>query len=95
MLLPAAKFADHELPKPPAKDHWHEWVNACLGKGETTAPFDYSAHLTEVALLGNIALRYPHQTLRWDAEAMTFPDTPDANAYLSPTLREGWSIEGM
>jgi predicted dehydrogenase len=95
VLLPASKFADHEIPTPPAKDHWHEWVNACLGKGEVTAAFDYSAHLTEVALLGNIALRYPHQTLRWDAKAMSFPEVPGADAHLSPTVRDGWSIEGM
>ncbi|MEM8710733.1 MAG: Gfo/Idh/MocA family oxidoreductase [Planctomycetota bacterium] len=95
VLLPAEKFADYELPKPPAKDHWHEWVNACLGRGKTTAPFDYSAHLTEVALLGNIALRYPHQTLRWDGKAMLFPDVAEANVHLRPTIREGWSIEGL
>ena len=94
VLLPAEKFADHEIPTPPAKDHWHEWLNACLWKGETTAPFDYSAHLTEVTLLGNVALRYPHQTLRWDAEAMSFPEVPGADAHLSPTVRDGWSIGG-
>ncbi len=94
-LLPAAKFKDHVIPTPPAKDHWHEWVDACLGRGETTAPFSYSAHLTEVALLGNVALRFPHQTLRWDGDSMSFPDTPEANEHLYPTVREGWMIPGM
>ncbi|MFT5735133.1 MAG: putative dehydrogenase [Planctomycetota bacterium] len=95
ILLPREKYADHERPTPPAKNHWHEWVNACLGRGETTAPFSYSAHLTEVALLGNIALRFPHQTLRWDDASMSFPDVPEANPHLKPTVRDGWSIDGM
>ena len=95
VLLPADKYKDLERPAPPAKNHWFEWVDACLGQGKTTAPFDYSAHLTEVALLGNVALRYPHQTMQWDAEAMSFPELKEADAHLRPTIRDGWTIDGL
>jgi len=47
--------------------HYHQFVDACLGKGETTAPFDYAARLTETILLGTIAGRFPGETLHWDA----------------------------
>lgn len=58
---------DTESPK-----HYHQWVDACLGKGETTAPFSYSARLTETILLGTIAGRFPGETLHWDAERGRF-----------------------
>ena len=33
------------------------WADACKGKGEASTPFDYAARLTEVMLLGIVALR--------------------------------------
>ena len=42
-----------------------------------------------VALLGNVALRFPHETLAWDGKRMRFPDRPEANAYLSSPVRAG------
>lgn len=95
MLLPEERFVDLERPAGKAKHHWHEWVDACLGRGEPSAPFDYSASLTEIALLGNIALRYPHRTIRWDHGAMRFPGLPEADGHLRPTVRAGWSIDGL
>ena len=56
------------------------------------ADFRYSGPLTETALLGNIAKRFPRTVLQWDAEAMTFPDSPDATALVNPPYREGWTL---
>lgn len=67
--------------------HYHQFVDACLGKGETTAPFDYAARLTETILLGTIAGRFPGQTLHWDAEKAQFAEE-EANQYLSGEYRE-------
>lgn len=39
--------------------HYHQFVDACMGKDTTTAPFDYAARLTETILLGTIAGRFP------------------------------------
>jgi len=39
----------------------HQFVDACLGNGETTAPFDYSGKITETILLGVIAGRFPNE----------------------------------
>ena len=67
--------------------HYHQFVDACLGKGETTAPFDYAARLTETILLGTIAGRFPGETLHWDAETAQFQEGK-ANKYLSGDYRD-------
>jgi len=67
--------------------HYHQFVDACLGKGETTAPFDYAARLTETILLGTIAGRFPGETLHWDAETAQFQEEK-ANKYLSGDYRD-------
>lgn len=89
-LLPAAEFQSELLPALEPIQHWHQWVDACLGKGETSAHFDYAARLTEIALLGNIALRFPHETLVYDSAGMRFTNRPEANAFLRPNYRAGW-----
>jgi predicted dehydrogenase len=66
--------------------HYHQWVDACLGRGETTAPFSYAARLTEVILLGVIAGRFPGQTLHWNAEHGRFREAA-ANMYLTGANR--------
>jgi predicted dehydrogenase len=94
-LLPEKRFANVALPEVVAVNHWHQWVDACRGKGATTAPFAYAAHLTEVALLGNVALRFPHETLEWNARSMRFTDRPEADVYLRAPQRKGWEIRGL
>ena len=73
---------DSEGPK-----HYHQFVDACLGKGECSAPFSYAARLTETILLGVIAGRFPNQTLHWDSEKAKFSEE-EANQYLEGTYRK-------
>jgi len=67
--------------------HYHQFVDACLGNGETTAPFSYASRLTETILLGVIAGRFPNQTLHWDSSSAQFSES-EANQYLEGTYRE-------
>ena len=67
--------------------HYHQFVDACLGKDTTTAPFDYAARLTETILLGTIAGRFPGETLHWDAETAQFQEEK-ANKYLSGDYKD-------
>ncbi|MEM8510121.1 MAG: Gfo/Idh/MocA family oxidoreductase [Bacteroidota bacterium] len=67
--------------------HYHQFVDACLGKGTCTAPFSYAARLTETILLGVIAGRFPNQTLHWDAETAQFAEA-EANQFLAGEYRE-------
>jgi predicted dehydrogenase len=68
------------------KKHYHQFVDACLGNAETSAPFSYSANLTETILLGVIAGRFPDETLHWDAGSARFAEEK-ANKYLDSAYR--------
>jgi len=67
--------------------HYHQFVDACLGKDEVTAPFSYASRLTETILLGTIAGRFPNQTLHWDSANAKFVEE-EANKYLDAPYRE-------
>jgi len=67
--------------------HYHQFVDACLGNAETTAPFSYASRLTETILLGVIAGRFPNQTLHWDSSSAKFSEE-EANQYLEGDYRE-------
>ncbi len=68
------------------KKHYHQFVDACLGKSECSAPFSYAARLTETILLGVIAGRFPNQTLHWDNASARFSEE-EANQYLDSEYR--------
>ncbi|MDF1839052.1 MAG: Gfo/Idh/MocA family oxidoreductase [Planctomycetota bacterium] len=95
LFLPGVGEKVLKLKAVPAVNHWHQWVDACLGSGQTTAGFDYAGLLSEVALLGNVALEFPGENLTWDANEMKFPNQPKANAHLHKTYRQGWRSSGI
>lgn len=66
--------------------HYHQFVDACLGKTDCSAPFSYAARLTETILLGVIAGRFPGQTLHWDAKQARFSEE-EANTFLKENYR--------
>ena len=86
---------DHPRPKLVISDHWHQFVEAVRGNGQTSAGFDYSGPLTEAVLLGGVASRFPKQTLEWDAASLKFSNVPDANQYIRRTYRKGWEVPGL
>ena len=89
----AAVEKEHGMPEPvrdyasESPKHYHQFVDACLGEGECTAPFDYAARLTETILLGVIAGRFPGETLHWDNATARFREEK-ANALLDAPYRE-------
>jgi len=70
-----------------APKHYHQFVDACLGKDQVSAPFPYAARLTETILLGVIAGRFPNKTLHWDSEKALFKEE-EANVFLSGSYRD-------
>ncbi|CAH1000922.1 Inositol 2-dehydrogenase/D-chiro-inositol 3-dehydrogenase [Neolewinella maritima] len=66
--------------------HYHQFVDACLGKDETSAPFSYASRLTEVILLGVVAGRFPGETLHWDTDTARFAEDK-ANEFLAGSYR--------
>lgn len=67
--------------------HYHQFVDACLGTDESSAPFSYSARLTETILLGVIAGRFPNKKLHWDSKKAIFKET-EANKFLDASYRD-------
>ena len=67
--------------------HYHEFIDSCLGKGKCSAPFSYSARLTETILLGVIAGRFPNKTLHWDNTTAKFLEQK-ANNFINSPYRE-------
>ncbi len=94
-LLPTKEFKDYKPPKKEHQNHYQEWTQACLGKGKTSSDFTYAGPLTEVVLLGNIAIRYPGVALEWDADALEFTNASDPNQFIKRNYRSGWEVDGL
>lgn len=74
---------------------YEEWVKAIKEDGETTSNFEYAAALTEMMLLGNVAIRFSdrHKILEYDDANDRFTNLDDANDWLTgqkEEFRPGW-----
>ncbi|PHS03204.1 MAG: oxidoreductase [Blastopirellula sp.] len=76
-------------------NHYHQWVDACMGKGETSASFSYAGPLTEALLLGVVANRFPDQKLMWNADKLEVTNMAAANQLLRIEYRDGFKVKGL
>ena len=76
----------------PAKEHHQDWLEAIRTDGKAGSDFSYGGPLTELAMLGVIALKMPGTKLEWDAAATRFTNCDEANQFIDPPYREGWSL---
>ncbi len=76
-------------------DHYHGWIDGCILEEQPSDGFEYGGRLTEPVLLANIAIRFPREKLKWDAEKMEFTNLPEANDWLKRDYREGWDLEKL
>jgi predicted dehydrogenase len=73
--------------------HFAEFVDAIQGRGKTKSNFpDYSGPLTEVVLLGNLAVWAGGDRVEWDARRLRVPGHPEYDALIHPQYRRGWSL---
>lgn len=86
-LIINGKYEKIDFPEIPKADHYHQFVDACLGKDKCSASFTYAARLTESILLGVIANRFPNKTLHWDIESAKFIEA-EANKLLDFKYRK-------
>jgi predicted dehydrogenase len=78
---------------PRVGDPYQDFCSAIREKRKAGSDFaDYGGPLTEVALLGIIAMSFPGRPLTWDSEKATFTDCDEANRTLHPVYRTGWSL---
>ncbi|MCX5759631.1 MAG: hypothetical protein NTU83_14235 [Candidatus Hydrogenedentes bacterium] len=93
-LIPEARMKEYGTPPktlPRSPGHYQEWINACKGGEPAGSNFDFAGPLTEVVLLGNIAIRTGKKLL-WDGPNMTVTNIPEANPFVNPPYREGWTL---
>ena len=67
------------------------WIEAIKGKAEATSPFSYAAKLTEVMLLGVVALN-AGKKIEYDGANMKITNAPQAEQFLKRQYRQGWSL---
>ncbi|HKG92124.1 MAG TPA: Gfo/Idh/MocA family oxidoreductase [Gemmatimonadaceae bacterium] len=76
-------------------DTTHEvnWARACKGDTMASSPFEYAARLTEVMLLGVVALRAgAGQKIMYDGANMRITNNEAANQHLTREYRSGWTL---
>src|SRR2546425_1231733 len=80
-----------KIPRIAGEHHELNWVDAAKGKVEASCPFEYAARLTEVMLLGIVALR-ARKKIYYDGPNMRITNVLQANDFLRRAYRQGWSI---
>ena len=79
-LLPSELHEDAaKVPKtiPRSPGHYEEWLAACKGGPKPMSNFDYAGPLTDILLLGVLALRMPYRRLHWDSLNMKVTNAPE------------------
>jgi predicted dehydrogenase len=76
---------------PRSRGHHRDWIAACKGGPAASSNFAVGAKLTEVVLLGNVALRTGRK-LWWDSAAMKAMNAPEADRFLKEEYRSGWEV---
>ena len=93
-LIPVAKMRDYHFPEPlltRSPGHYRDWIRACKGGDPACSNFNVAAPFVEWMLLGVIAVRVDGK-LEWDAARGRFTNNADANKYLKPSFRKGWTL---
>ena len=71
--------------------HHLEWIAACKGGKLGYSNFDIAAYLTEIILLGCVALRVGKK-LEWDGPKMLASNAPEAAHVIRREPRKGWEL---
>ena len=94
-LLDPEKMAEvSKEPKRLARSpgHYKEWVECCKSGKRAGSDFSYGGPLTEIALIGVIAMRCKGKKLQWNSAEMKFTNSSEANRWLKPEFRPGWMV---
>jgi predicted dehydrogenase len=94
-LLPADLHeAAAAVPKtmPRSVGHYEEWLAACRGGPAAVSNFDYAGPLTEIVLLGVLALRAPGTPIEWDSSTLQVTNVPELNQHVHVDYRPGYTL---
>ncbi len=94
-LLPESRMEKYQRPPktlPRSPGHYHEFVAACRGGARAGSDFvDHAGLLSEVCLLGNVAVR-AQKKLEWNGANLRITNDTKANQLLQRDYRPGWTL---
>ncbi|HPD13437.1 MAG TPA: Gfo/Idh/MocA family oxidoreductase [Planctomycetota bacterium] len=89
--MKAYKLPEKKIPRVPG--HHGDWLQAIRQGKKAGSDFAlYGGPLTEIAMLGVIAIKLHGAKLEWDAEKVQFTNSSEANALINPPYRKGWAL---
>ena len=94
-LVPQSKMDAYKRPAktlPRVKEHHQQWLEAIRNGTKADSDFSYGGPLTEIAMLGVIAIKMAGTKLEYDAKRMRFTNSKEANQFIKPHYRQGWSM---
>ena len=85
----AVKDIPQSIPRSPG--HYNEWIEMIKGGAPAYSNFEIAGYLTEIILLGCVALRVGEGVkMEWDGPNMSSPNCPQAAQFVKRTERAGW-----
>ena len=86
----AAGYTKPERPRA-SKGHHRDWLDASKGGAAASSNFESGARLTELFLLGILAVRLGRR-VDWDAERMEARGISEAEPIIREPYRAGWEL---
>jgi predicted dehydrogenase len=95
-LIPETKMQAYKRPDQKIGrvrvSHQKDWLNAIRDGKQAGSPFEYGGRLSEIGLLGVIAIRMGGKKLQYDERKMQFTNSDEATKLLDPPYRKGWTL---
>ena len=89
--IPRNRFINAESRGNSDLAHHLEWIAACKGGTPGYSNFDIAAYITEIILLGCVAIR-AGKKLEWNGPNMLAKNAPEASQFVHPAFRKGWKL---
>lgn len=93
-LIPESAMQAYKPPKKEIErpvEHHQNWIDSIKSGKPAVSNFEYASGLTELVLLGNLAVR-AQQPIEWDAENLKVKNLSAADPWIHGTYREGWKV---
>ncbi len=95
-LIPDEKMRAYKQPAqtiPRVGSHHRDFLSAIRDGRKAGSDFaEYGGPLTELAMLGIIAMNFPGRKLTWNSPKARFADCDEANRFVAPPYRKGWEL---
>ncbi len=95
-IIPHEKDKAYQRPAktlPRGVDHYRDFLSAVRQGRKAGSDFhDYGGPLTELAMLGVVAIKMSGQKLEWDEKKMRFTNSNEANQFVNSPYRAGWTL---